>query len=77
MGFPPQSQRGPASVSARPTERQHLCPGAEGRHYHQTLAGTAGEEPAGGPGHRRQGHPTGSSVKGVCGEGGQSERLDG
>lgn len=52
-------------MSARSAEGQHLCPGAEGRHHHQTLAGSAGEEPAGGPGHRRQRHPAGSAVIGT------------
>lgn len=57
-----QSQRGAASVSSRPAEGQHLRPGAEGRHHHQTLARTAGEKPAGKPSHRHQGHPTRSTV---------------
>lgn len=50
-------------MSARPAEGQHLRPGAEGRHNHQTLAGSAGQEPAGGPSDRRPGHPAGPTVK--------------
>lgn len=52
-------------MSARPAERQHLRPGAERRHHHQTLARTAGEEPAGGTSHRRKRHPAGSTVIGT------------
>lgn len=67
LRLPPQSQRGLAPVSARSAEGQHLRPGAQGRHHHQTLAGSAGEEPAGGPGDRRQRHPAGSAVIGTNG----------
>lgn len=63
MLFLPQSQRGTPSVSTRPAEGQHLRPGAEGRHHHQTLAGSAGQKPAGGPSDRRPGHPAGPAVK--------------
>lgn len=65
LRLPPQSQRSLASVSARSAEGQHLCPGAQGRHNYQTLAGSASEEPAGGPGDRRQRHPAGSAVMGT------------
>lgn len=57
-----QSQRSPASVSARSAEGQHLRPGAEGRRHHQALAGPAGQEPAGRSSHRCQRHPAGSAV---------------
>lgn len=56
-------------MSPRPAEGQHLRPGAEGRHHHQALARTAGQKPAGGPGDRRQRHPTRSTVTegaGLC-----------
>lgn len=60
--FPLQSQRSSAPVPPWPAQRHHLCPGPEGRHHHQTLAGPAGEEPPGGSGHRCPGHPSTPAV---------------
>ena len=49
-------------MSSRPAQRHHFCPGAERRHHHQALAGTAGQELAGGPGDRSKGHPLTTTV---------------
>lgn len=57
-----QSQRSAEAVPPWPAQRHHFCPSLEGRHHHQALAGPAGEEPAGGAGHRSQRHSSSSTV---------------
>lgn len=57
-----QSQRSTAAVPPWPAQGHHFCPSLEGRHHHQALAGPAGEEPAGGTGHRSQRHSSSSTV---------------
>lgn len=57
-----QSQRSSTAMPPRSAQRHHFCPSLEGRHHHQALAGPAGEEPAGGAGHRSQRHPSSSSM---------------
>lgn len=57
-----QSQRSTEAVPPWSAQRHHFCPSLEGRHHHQALAGPAGEEPAGGTGHRSQRHSSSSTV---------------